>query len=143
MEIWKKWYPANMPNLDLTYELDVINDNPTAFSIMLSNKKNAVMLSFSHAVRAYRYYLKEYKKELMETLAEQYSEPADILFFEVEQSEYLQWLSHESSTLTDYFGLRHFCLVTATVIIDFALSHEPQWVYSIKKLRSCFAKKVI
>jgi len=95
---------------------------------MLKIQKKKIKLKMKHdVIYIYRMSDEDSRSKLIDQLIKKYNENfvKNWTFFKVENSEYLQYLSKESLTISDYNNFSHFALITNDEIIDLVNSFEP------------------
>jgi len=128
-EQWKKWEPIE--GVSYGYYIDAINDTFDGFSVWLAEEKErskGVLVSFENSVYAYRVTDEGFRQKTISMLNDNYEDDFYVKwsFFKVDNSEYLQWLSQESFTLTDLLLVKHFVFIAQDSILDIASSYEPK-----------------
>lgn len=125
---WIRWEPIQ--GLAKRYDVDFILDGQDGLVIRLysdniSDKK--VDIIFEHYVDAYRHTNESFCIDVVHKLSQKYGSNfySDWRFFQVKNSEYLHWLSKESSGYSDMFPFIHFCIIGVDSIVDVLARYEP------------------
>jgi hypothetical protein len=141
-EIWTQWKPID--GLSYGYYIDAINDTFDGFSIWLAEEQErskGVLVSFQNSVYAYRSTSEGFRQRTISMLNDNYEDNfyAQWSFFKVENSKYLQWLSQESFTLTDFLSVNHFVFIAQDSILDIAATYEPrvELISNITQYKRC------
>ena len=126
-EKWTRWEP--IVNLSKNYYSESLIDTPDGFKLHLfdeSGKK--ILVSFPNSVFAYRSTDDSFIYETLGFLEKNYETKfySEWAFFEIENSEYLEWLKRQSGEMYEAYGLRHFCIFTINAMIDIANDSEPE-----------------
>jgi hypothetical protein len=117
---------------DNKYSIFFIDDfAPTRnfrFDVILTSPKKRLMVSFiaSNSYSTYIGPLRNQKvKELEQKLGNGFFD--EKVFFEAKNSDFLRWLSTNSSTISDFFELRHFTFIDDNMVLDIATpTEEPE-----------------
>src|SRR3989304_7328130 len=108
-EEWTRWEPIE--GLGKSYEIDsVSNDNKNGFVVLLSeynDEKKRLRVAFENSVCSYRSTDETLRCKKIEQLNDKYGTYfySKWAFFKVTNSEYLQWLSEQSCTISDDYSL--------------------------------------
>ncbi len=127
-ENWIKWEPVQ--GLAERYSLDlVIDTKKEGFRIEFSafeDRKKKIYVNFPNWVHAYRYGEEIFALDRIDQLTKKYGKGfLNWTFFKVADSSYLQWLSHESHTISDDRKLQHFAFILMDSILDVVAPYEP------------------
>jgi hypothetical protein len=101
--------------------------------LYLATHNNGLIISFiaSNSYSTYFGPLRDQKvKELEQKLGSGFFDGK--IFFEVINSDFLQWLSKNSSTISDFMELRHFVFVDDNMFLDIATPTEEPKVTTIE-----------
>ena len=126
---WIKWEPF-VPGIEGNYRFDNISDNENGFKLVISqlNSEKKLEITFVNSIWAYKRTSESFRQNLFNILSEKYGDDfyTEWSFFKVTESDYLQWLSVESNTVTDQLKLSHFVIMTIDDVIDIAANYEPE-----------------
>ncbi len=127
-EQWMKWEPVK--GLSTKYYLNSVTDNDDAgFKIELvefENRKKKATFLFSDWVYSYRYIEEIFALNKINFLKKKYGENfLNWTFFKVTNSQYIQWLSQESHTISDNRQLQHFSFRTMDSVLDVINDSDP------------------
>lgn len=127
-ETWMHWDP--IPGLAKKYDIDAILDTFDDLTIILSeyNSENKVRIVIDGTSRAYRQSDETYRCNLISQLDKKYGGDfyGNRTFFRVTDSEYLQWLSEQSSIISDHYGVQHYSILGINWVLDIAIPFEPK-----------------
>lgn len=128
-EQWVKWQPIN--NLANKYYVEFISETMDCLTIVLCEEKcneRKVKIIFESSVICYRKTDETFALEKISELNKHYGMEfyGYWTFFKVYNSEYLQWFSEQSGTLSDGYLLKHFCIITSDLLFDIATTSEPK-----------------
>ena len=131
-ENWVKWEPIS--DLYEKYDLISFDYNINGLKITLLDeikKESKIQLKFKNSIDSCRVTYENNREKIFFALKDKYGSSFYLkwTFFKVHNSEYLKWLSDESYTVTDYFNLTHFCIISSESIIDIIASYEPEVKY--------------
>jgi hypothetical protein len=128
-ESWSRW-DLGLSAINGVYYITGIESNPSYFKIKLEQESTAqcVEVLFSGFVSAFRFVDEGLRLKLYSDLSEKYG--ADFYhywtFFEVKNSDYLQWLAVQSYTVSDFYELRHFVIMGSDCMLDIVTACEPE-----------------
>lgn len=128
-EQWVRWEPT--PGLSAKYTIVAVIDDESAFSVRLAQETKhteLIRVLFPMSVDAYRYTDESFRVSTIQQLnttpdARCYP---DWTFFRVYHSRYIQWLSEQSHSFSDYLPLIHFALIDSAGILDIVAPYEPE-----------------
>lgn len=129
---WIKWEPIH--GLAKKYDIESIVDGKNGLVIRLYSDNKAdkkVEIIFKNYVDAYRHTNESFRINTIHALANKYDSNfyGDWTFFMVKDSEYLRWLSQESSSYADMFPFIHFCFLGVDSIVDVLARYEPVVIF--------------
>ena len=128
-EIWSRWQP-NTAVLDGNYHITKVDDNNKNFKIMLQHEHTMqqVEIIFADLVLASRHVDEGLRFILFSELSTKYGDDfyAQWAFFKVTNSEFLEWLSVYSGTVSDQLNLTHFVIKGTDSLLDIVASYEPE-----------------
>jgi hypothetical protein len=127
-EQWTQWKPID--GIAPGYNLESITDGIPGLFIRLHenmNKKKGLLVSFTYSAEAYRITDESFRGETFLALSQQYGNPffSEWALFKVKNSEYVQWLSRESSGITNTWNFIHFVFLTQDSMLDVVTTYEP------------------
>lgn len=87
-----------------------------------------MLVTFENSVYAYRVTNEGFRQRTISFLNDNYADDfyTRWSFFQIDNSEYLSWLSQESFTLTNFLSIKHFVLIGQDSILDIAATYEPK-----------------
>lgn len=127
-EKWTQWKP--LENLSKRYYIESTSSSIDGFTIILADAigdSPKVKITFENGVNAFRNSEEAFRLSTIHYLNESYGNVfyGNWTFFKAENSEYLKWLSEQSGTISDYYGVMHYCLITDDEMLDIAATYEP------------------
>ena len=132
-EKWFKWEPS--VNLKPNYDVISINDNMDHLKILLFSvdRKQKMSVIFGSSW-AHKKSYESFRMHLIAQLSERYGDEfyTKWSFFKIENSNYLNWLSAESSGWTDMLNLNHFVIMGIDFIVDVVATEEPTFKFLTK-----------
>jgi len=134
-EKWIRWEAANIAAKK--YHIESITETiEEKFKVKLSDtaNKEIIYVSFPEGIDAYRNTTESYTLGIIHYLEKNYNKDfyTQWIFFKIENSEYLKWLSEKSHGISDDYQLMHFCILALDSIIDIACTSYP--VISVEKI---------
>jgi|SRR5579872_6600025 len=129
LEQWTHWKPID--GIAQIYNLESITDGIPGLFIRLyeeKTKKRGLLISFEYSAEAYRITDESFRRETLFALGQQYGIPffSEWALFKVTNSEYVQWLSRESSGITDSWNFIHFVFLTQDSMLEVVTTYEPK-----------------
>ena len=129
MEYWAKWVPIN--DAAAKYYVDSISDGIEGFKVLLSDaddEQNKVEVIFEESVHAYRSTDESFRQSTINFIYERYGTEflAEWTFFNVTNSDYIQWLSGQSYGMAESEPLIHFSFLAVDSIVDVIAAYEPK-----------------
>lgn len=117
--------------LNVKYYIDSINDTINGLCILLSEVNDAslrVKVLFEHSVHAYRSTDESYRSNTINYLQDSYGVNfyRERTFFEITDSEYIQWLSKQSQGISDLEQISHYSILAVNSIVDVIAAYEPK-----------------
>lgn len=128
----EKWaYMDIEQELNVKYYIDSINDTINGLCILLSEVNDAslrVKVLFEHSVHAYRSTDESYRSNTINYLQDSYGVNfyRERTFFEITDSEYIQWLSKQSQGVSDLEQISHYSFLAVNSIVDVIAAYEPK-----------------
>ena len=123
----EKWFPWPIPGItNKNFFVESLNDTYDGLELVLSeniHSQNKVELEFG-LVESYRFCdehtrMDVYKKLEKSGIFEKHTS------FKIQNSEYINWLSKASDTLTDIFDLKHYVILDDNGVFDIVAYKEP------------------
>ncbi len=123
-EKWIQWKPLN--SLEELYTVNSIKLINIEIIVTLTpvNKNNNAKIAFSAAVATCRFTSSPYDLSPYAKKAICYPN-TNWSFFQVENSDYLKWLSKMSYTLSDDRKFSHYVITAKNKTIEMIIHHEP------------------
>ena len=134
LEIWHRWVP-NFDRLIDKYNFKRLDDKIDTLNIFLiSITGNQKLKICFKSAWAHRNSYESFRMHLIAQLSERYGSEfyTKWSFFKIENSNYLKWLSAESSGWTDMLNLNHFVIMGIDFIVDVVAAEEPTFKILIK-----------
>lgn len=128
MDKWTRWQPTQ--GLSGKYYIDslIISKNWDLI-VQLSNQDEtqSIEITFKGSIDAYRYTNESFCFATFGDLSAQYGTEfyKDWSFFNIENSNYLKWLSERSRTVSDSFNFKHYCIFGGDEILDILAHVKP------------------
>lgn len=133
-EKWNYWNPID--RVGSGYFISKLCENVDCFEVILSHEgddKDKIRILFEDSVWAYRSTYEGFRTELMGHLSNKYgSDCLGRIFYEVENSKYVEWVMKESSGITENMNLRHFVIIGLESIVE-VIDNDPPTVTLIKQ----------
>ncbi len=129
LEDWIKWEPA--AGLSKKYYIDSILDDVEKFEVTLSSAENEIKkikVIFEDSVYSHCRTNESFRVKIIYDLDKKYGTDfyGDWTFFKVTNSSYLQWLSRQSTTISNSRNLVHFSFVAVDSILDVINVSDPK-----------------
>ena len=118
--LWKKWIPKE--NLKRKYYIDKIyEDLEGGLIIELSDEdEEKIILNWDGVVESYMCTEESSRSEMYKN-----QDLTEWTFFEIESSEYVQWICEQSLGIQQSDKLHHFCIIGINAVIDVVASYTP------------------
>jgi hypothetical protein len=128
-EQWTRWEPVE--GLAKKYYIESISDTKEGVKIVFSeleDRKRQLHMLFKNSLYAYRYTGLCYMGPVLCNIDQEYGRSFydARTFFEVENSEYMQWLSTESFGWSDMHLLEHITCVAVNGLVDIVTNYRPE-----------------
>lgn len=128
-ELWERWEPCI--GLGAKQYVEYIQDDMNIFKIRLYETYHSterIDILFNDQVYAYRRTDETLRARILLFLDAKYGNLwyANWSLFAVTNSNYIDWLSKESCTISDHMLLQHFAIVAGDSLVDIATTYEPQ-----------------
>lgn len=132
-EKWIRWEPIS--NLSNKYYVETITQGTLGLVVVLhsaADQNDKIRISFSSFIEAYRSTDVNFISKTSHFLQENYDLDfyEQWTFFKVENSQYLEWLKQQSSSISPDIAasknFTHFCIFAADFMIDIAANYEPE-----------------
>lgn len=128
-EKWLQWKPSELYDLNGNYYLEKISEKYGKFEITLEHTKTKKSIRFIFSnVFVSRYVEEGLRFILFELLEVKYGVNfyKDWAFFQVQNSDLLQWIHIYSAGTSDMRNIKHFVIMTQEVILDILCASDPQ-----------------
>jgi len=131
-EEWVHWNPIE--DLEVNFSLESILDTIDGFEVLLTplhGEKRRLKIRFEASVASFKTTYRPFRNQLILELREKYGESfCSMSLFKVNNSKYIQWLSEDSYTISDYWMLLHYAIFTDNWIIDIVDRSNPivEWL---------------
>lgn len=126
-EVWKKWaLPETLPAKSFGCKtLD--SENGLTVFLMDQSWSEQGRICFERGLLAYRVTDEGKRLKLMASLDKTYGTAfyAEAMFFQVEQSEYLEWFNEQTFNSYDSFKITHYVVLSANEIVEVLATQEP------------------
>ena len=128
-EEWIRWEPIE--GLGQKYYIDAIIENKDGFTIILAEFEEThkkLRVSFGYFSDAYRNTYETFRADLTHNLHKKYGKDfyANWSFFKVNNSEYMHWISAQSSGISDCVPFVHFSFLLIDSVLDVLATKEPK-----------------
>ena len=128
-EEWIKWEAVT--GLSQKYDIKSVHDDFDGLTIVFSDKKNKkkeIHVIFDGWIACYRSADETYMDHRVRNLFSKYGSNffCDWTFFKVINSEYLQYISETSGTISDHTPLIQFAFFTDDSIFEILVAYEPK-----------------
>ncbi len=129
MEEWTRWEPIE--KIFGRYYIDALilsEKNDLIIKLSNENDTHKIKIKFPNPVGSYKYTNESFCFKIFGDLSDKYGVRfySNWSFFKITNSQYLQWLSEQSGTISNVCLLQHFCMVGGDEVIDVATQFEPE-----------------
>lgn len=122
-ESWNKWIPDN--NLSKKYYVDEVIDSDELSICLSDDSGKRLSITWNCIVESYIC-----SEEVNRNKLYSKSEVTEWTFFEVCNSNYINWLMEESDGILNGESLHHICIAGINTVIDVVASDYPQIIYT-------------
>lgn len=129
-EQWERWDPISY--IPGKYDIESVLFKQDTLDVVLfdtHDEKNKIRIFFEEPIDAYRITEETFRRNTFHELDKNHSKDFwhnCMFFFTVKNSEYMRWLSQESSGISESsYNFTHFSFFTLNFVLDVIATHPP------------------